>query len=863
MAGGKDAHEFRTVAKGVRNVSEGRNDRKGYLGDIKPNSMFDDTPKKANHEFRPEGRVANVYEGRNDRKGYLGEIAPTSMFAETFASDENTRPLAGLAEVADCLVSMFEDVWMAFAAFDTNSNGSITMSEFSAGMQRLGFTAKDSRNTFKELTGNLSIAITRHDFVSLWQMGGGDVTPMKARSVSPGQRSATPPPAVVQSFGAFLDGDPSLDDLSFQDLEDSVVAFARWAQGRWHILFSIFGYQDNKGVMVGRQKVKASDFVNFVRGQGFEGNAGRVFTEINKEGPHLDRSKLSEDADFDDDRNDITMAQLVHFQQRAKALVEAMKVGDEGSPASRLTTLLRAKREGCLLRAWRRDLDVRGSGRVAFNDFMMACRRLGIPTEAKQIWSCFRPDASKLGNSAVPLELADIDSEEAENVDKLAKCLWDNFGFDLDLAWAKIDLHGRKMVTLEEWVDGLTKMHFEGNAKAIFQGLGNLGRLWRNDFEYMNVLSKVSMRAQHSAAPIKSLQSWVQKQFEGSTPVERVHDLLATLGFPEEAPPRPPARKELKVSEVLKAEEVRLSVSDLSARLTALGYPDDAMQVAQIAARTGRGTNITRESLYFLLIGKRNGAPPRRHSRMLMRAASAGQLENRAPPRTNSGKTWRPRKGWKDSVDNISLLNDNRPSCVRNYFSVPSSKSGFSIGERHVHDPERSASPKARSISPIQARIDSGLSGGARGRAESSSPPRSQRLNLSDGRSRSSLLELKEKESGWDNSLYHSSEVNNRISKHVREYFQERERPVKEEMDRRRKMRNENIVQNTLGVQNAPPSVTSPQFGSSTPPPAQLVGGTVRAASGPSAATGPFAGSQAAMQLRVALSGQATPRRKG
>jgi hypothetical protein len=258
-----------------------------------------------------------------------------------------------------------------------------------------------------------------------------------------------------------------------------------------------------------------------------------------------------------------------------------------------------------------------------------------------------------------------------------------------------------------------------------------------------------------------------------------------------------------------------------------------------------------------LLIGKRPGAPPRRHSRLL-RAASAGQLEK--GNRTDPSKIWRPRKVWKDSVDNISLLNDKKPACVRNYFSVPSSKSGFSISDRHVHEPERSSSPKPqnvdRSVSPIQARIDSNWSS-TRGRAQSSSPPRPQRLNSSKQASpprkvRPSAIEqeaLRDRP-GWDNSLYYSSEVNNRISKYVREYFGERERPVKEEMNRRRMIRKTMIVQQSLGASQPvgvstgpPPSVGSPRFG--TPPPA------TRDAS---------PGAQAAMQLMVGHTDQSSPR---
>merc|ERR1719420_1882344 len=101
---------------------------------------------------------------------------------------------------------------------------------------------------------------------------------------------------------------------------------------------------------------------------------------------------------------------------------------------------------------------------------------------------------------------------------------------------------------------------------------------------------------------------------------------------------------------------MKLSVSDLSARLTALGYPGDALQVAMIAARNGGGTSVTRENLHGLILGKRAGSP----TKSLARSATTGQLEKKQPSTLNQ---WKPQKAWKDSVDNISGNNDQKPSC--------------------------------------------------------------------------------------------------------------------------------------------------------------------------------------------------------
>jgi len=318
----------------------------------------------------------------------------------------------------------------------------------------------------------------------------------------------------VHSFGPFLDNENSRSRFStftVQDVEDPVQKFAQWSAGKWDVLHGYFGYQEQNGCYVGRDSLTCDQFVRFVRSLGFEGNAVRVFAEIHREGPQADRAKAGkinekDEIEIDDEpeRDEITLPQMQRFDRRCRQIISDLGKGDEGSSANRLVRLLKQHR-GNLLRAWRMDLDIRGSGLVSFSDFTAACKTLGIANEAKQIWLSFRPlEKEKEGyrkhrGSSAPLMFSELDTEEATNVQQFAECLWNQFGLDLDKAWARIDMCGRKCVTMEEFVQGTKKLGFEGNAKLLFRGLdiGGLGRLWKNEFEYIKVLALSGMWKQH------------------------------------------------------------------------------------------------------------------------------------------------------------------------------------------------------------------------------------------------------------------------------------------------------------------------------------------------------------------------------
>jgi len=218
-------------------------------------------------------------------------------------------------------------------------------------------------------------------------------------------------------------------------------------------------------------------------------------------------------------------------------------------------------------------------------------------------------------------------------------------------------------------------------------------------------------------------------------------------------------------------KENAMSVSDLAARLTALGYPGDALYAAMIAARTGGGTEVMSESLYTLLHGKRRGSPPRRGA-----STARAKSRDQGKPRPASQKAWRPRKVWKDSVDNISAYNDRRPPCVRNYFSIPDRESD---NPNFMPQPRLAASASAPSLSNTE-RSDPRVP-----YPDMVKDMAKRKSRFCWGKDRVNLTEDMQHRPMWDGSVYNGSEGNMKFGAASRKYFEAKQKPVKEEIKRR------------------------------------------------------------------------------
>lgn len=112
---------------------------------------------------------------------------------------------------------------------------------------------------------------------------------------------------------------------------------------------------------------------------------------------------------------------------------------------------------------------------------------------------------------------------------------------------------------------------------------------------------------------------------------------------------------ELELVKVGCSSAVRdISVSDLAARLTALGYPGDALQAAVRMARYEGGVTISADSLFAQASGYVRRGPPVPAAKPVMKP-----------------KPQEPKQAWNNSVFDHSKVNRHMPSSSKLYFSVP------------------------------------------------------------------------------------------------------------------------------------------------------------------------------------------------
>mmetsp|Transcript_133618 Transcript_133618/g.266597 ORF Transcript_133618/g.266597 Transcript_133618/m.266597 type:complete len:854 (+) Transcript_133618:39-2600(+) len=461
------------------------------------------------------------------------------------------------------------------------------------------------------------------------QLQPGDLdSPGHSRSVSPTRNAAT-----------------AQDEVDPPELDADVLQFVEWATGHWEMLRNLFMAEDKNQYIVkgsiGRRGLTCPEWTRKLKALGFHGNAKAVFEEIAREckGDKDERRPERLPGSPQNVRNtvyveSISLSQLMRFETRVNEYTSTLAATHDGSAVSRFVKLLQQQR-GCVLRAWRLDLDKRGTGRVAFADFTQACRQLGVPTQARLVWNALRSrDDSR------PLEFADLGGEEAANLDVLAETLWNTLGFDLEKAWLFMDINGQQWLSAEEFEAGVRKLGFDGNARQLFRGLdtAGLGRVWRTEFDYIRLATRVPPRKlQQSSGALADLIQWVQRELGG---IEELLDALAI------------------------GEHGEMTVGDLAVHLAALGFEGDALQAAIRAARNeGAGTKITANSLRQLFACTPQAPPASqeqgRTTRNLLQKKRVSQAG--APPRQD----------WDSGVHDLASVNLARPKGLRNYFSMP------------------------------------------------------------------------------------------------------------------------------------------------------------------------------------------------
>jgi len=117
---------------------------------------------------------------------------------------------------------------------------------------------------------------------------------------------------------------------------------------------------------------------------------------------------------------------------------------------------------GTIIGAWRGCLDSDKNGKLSFNEFCKACRRLGYSGDLKSLWNQF--DAQKKGF----ISLRDLDPEADELVGSFLKMLADKYG-TLDNAWK----HGfnkdpHDSIDRQTLEDACKALQYPHNARELF-----------------------------------------------------------------------------------------------------------------------------------------------------------------------------------------------------------------------------------------------------------------------------------------------------------------------------------------------------------------------------------------------------------
>jgi len=539
------------------------------------------------------------------------------------APPEPPRAGPNFIAVMDYILQKYKTPKKAFRAIDTDGGGYVTLGELNEALDRL-------RIPWREITNQDYLKGVVRDHQKVIRMGLA-----KAEF------------DIYDVFGKqTVDADNGEDESNSEDDEHYLVAqledkdeaqqFAAWASedNRWNEFVKMFNNVSGAALVHGchdRQETKKQDFLRTCNTLHYSGNGSAVFNMIQSECLTM-RERANRKKGGVDDR--ISSRQFRNFERRAMQLIKQTNPSEGGSALSRLKDIL-VHKNGSLLRGWRLDIDVHGTGKVGEKVFGSSCRALGLLIPGKSIWNSLR----KQNND--PLEFREVDQKEADNIDSFVQILWEADGANLEKAWQRMDPNNQNYLAQEEFESAARKMGFVGDPKMLFLGLkaAFTNRVTKSEFMYLGLITSVTKgKMTKSTHLVHELIQWVHGKFGSAA------EFVYKLGLSAVCP--------------------TISVSELCSRLTAMGFPGKSQEVANRAARLEGGVLVSAPSLYLLLDGKKRTATGPAFGPVVW-------SPRRSPLATS------PKPKWDNGVDDYSMLNqgDNtglRPPMVcRKYFHSP------------------------------------------------------------------------------------------------------------------------------------------------------------------------------------------------
>merc|ERR1712232_565929 len=329
---------------------------------------------------------------------------------------------------------------------------------------------------------------------------------------------------------------------------------------------------------------------------------------------------------------------------------------------------------GSVVGGWRRFVDLHCTGKVGEKVFARALNQLKMSDQVGMIWRSLRPT-----HNYNPVTIHEIAPSEAQNMENFAEALWRHCGGNIDIAWGILDHQGHNYLILEDFEAACHRLGFRGDHELVFRGLGDIpmNRFTKEDLAYMQKVTKITHdKLQDVPKALHEFTMWATVSFASP------EAFITKLGLTNENP--------------------AISVSELCARLTALGYDGDALTISNRAARLEGGTYISAPSLHLLLTGSRRTPFVLGSERIPMVKSCEKQPLAERPV-------------WNSSCDEQAVHNRGQskkfptPKGQRMYFSVPQkgdkSKPGCALADAGSPPTARAASlERSRSMPPEKRR---------------------------------------------------------------------------------------------------------------------------------------------------------------